>query len=284
MESEFFDTRQAFLSLCPGSTHQFDSLRQREAHHDDGAVPPEQPIGARVRGHLQRVPARAQAGQGAGAARRAPTLTCARRVQEHSRPRAPAARGGEPAAPAIAAQAWTEEDRRDRAAQIQHTMELLVHATTCRAQNCGSPNCTKVKHLFRHATSCQVKAGGGCQLCRKMWTLLQVAQQGVHGDGLPGAPLPRHQGVPPQGAGPGGGEAARAVQGVHGGAGGAACRDARGANRARRRRARRAPPTRRVPKKKKSSRNDARRGMTTHYFLARGVGMATEDGRASRAS
>jgi E1A/CREB-binding protein len=72
----------------------------------------------------------------------------------------------------------TEEDRRDRAAQIQRTMELLVHATTCRAQNCGSPNCTKVKHLFRHATACPVKAGGGCQLCRKMWTLLQVHSKG----------------------------------------------------------------------------------------------------------
>ena len=82
----------------------------------------------------------------------------------------------------------TEEDRRDRAAQIQRTMELLVHATTCRVANCGSPNCTKVKHLFKHAMSCQIKAGGGCQLCRKMWTLLQVHSKGCK---VTNCPVPR---------------------------------------------------------------------------------------------
>ena len=79
----------------------------------------------------------------------------------------------------------TEEDRRDRQAQIQQTMELLVHATTCKLPNCGSPNCTKVKHLFKHAMTCTQKAGGGCQLCRKMWTLLQVHSKGCKATNCP---------------------------------------------------------------------------------------------------
>ena len=84
-----------------------------------------------------------------------------------------------------AAGGMTEEDRRYRQAQIQRTMELLVHATTCKLPNCGSPNCTKVKHLFKHAMTCTQKAGGGCQLCRKMWTLLQVHSKGCKATNCP---------------------------------------------------------------------------------------------------
>jgi len=64
-------------------------------------------------------------------------------------------------------------------------MELLVHATRCKDANCGSPNCTKVKHLFKHAANCQLKAAGGCQLCRKMWTLLQVHANGCNDANCP---------------------------------------------------------------------------------------------------
>ena len=67
----------------------------------------------------------------------------------------------------------TEEDRGDRAAQIQRTMELLVHATTCRAE-------LRVAQLHQGEAPVPTRhdlpgeSGGGCHLCRKMWTLLQV--------------------------------------------------------------------------------------------------------------
>ena len=60
----------------------------------------------------------------------------------------------------------TEEERNERAAQLQRTMALLVHASACANQNCPSSNCGKVKMLFQHAVSCQRKVTGGCQLCR----------------------------------------------------------------------------------------------------------------------
>lgn len=175
MESEFFDTRQAFLSLCQGNHFQFDSLRR--AKHTTMMVlyhlnNPSEPAFVATCNVCQR---ELEPGKGW----RCETCNdfdmceeCKNSVgHEHALRRGGNARDDRGAG-------MTEEDRRDRAAQIQRTMELLVHATTCRVTNCGSPNCTKVKHLFRHATACQVKAGGGCQLCRKMWTLLQVHSKG----------------------------------------------------------------------------------------------------------
>ena len=60
----------------------------------------------------------------------------------------------------------TQEQQVDRAAQLQRTMNLLVHASACTNLNCPSSNCFKVKALFKHAVHCQRKVSGGCQLCR----------------------------------------------------------------------------------------------------------------------
>ena len=176
MESEFFDTRQAFLSLCQGNHFQFDSLRR--AKHTTMMVlyhlnNPSEPAFVATCNVCQR---ELEPGKGWRCETCADFDMCeeCKNTVGHEHP----LRRGGGASRSDRGAGMTEEDRRDRAAQIQRTMELLVHATTCRVQNCGSPNCTKVKHLFRHATTCQVKAGGGCQLCRKMWTLLQVHSKG----------------------------------------------------------------------------------------------------------
>ena len=60
----------------------------------------------------------------------------------------------------------TDAERKDRAAQLQRTMSLLVHASGCRDPKCRSTSCNKVKALFAHAVSCQAKVTGGCPLCR----------------------------------------------------------------------------------------------------------------------
>ena len=196
MESEFFDTRQAFLSLCQGNHFQFDSLRR--AKHTTMMVlyhlnNPSEPAFVATCNVCQR---ELEPGKGWRCE------TCAdshlRGVPNHRRARARAGEKREQAQRTAGA-GMTEEDRRDRAAQIQRTMELLVHATTCRVQNCGSPNCTKVKHLFKHAMTCQGEGGGGCHLCRKMWTLLQVHSKGCK---VSNCPVPRcrgPQGVPEEG-------------------------------------------------------------------------------------
>ena len=68
----------------------------------------------------------------------------------------------------------TEEERVERAAQLARTMGLLVHASSCINPACPSSNCQKVKALFQHAVTCTRKVTGGCQLCRRMWMLLQM--------------------------------------------------------------------------------------------------------------
>jgi E1A/CREB-binding protein len=185
MESEFFDTRQAFLSLCQGNHFQFDSLRR--AKHTTMMVlyhlnNPSEPAFVATCNVCQR---ELEPGKGWRCETCADFDICEEcRItvgHEHALVRSGNKHSDRGAG-------MTEEDRRDRAAQIQRTMELLVHATTCQVANCGSPNCTKVKHLFKHAMTCQVKAGGGCQLCRKMWTLLQVHSKGCK---VSNCPVPR---------------------------------------------------------------------------------------------
>jgi len=60
----------------------------------------------------------------------------------------------------------THEQQAERAAQLQRTMGLLVHASGCNDTKCTSANCHKVKTLFKHAVGCQQKLHGGCALCR----------------------------------------------------------------------------------------------------------------------
>ena len=60
----------------------------------------------------------------------------------------------------------SDQERRDRAQQLQRTMLLLVHASSCKDTNCSSSLCSKVKTLFHHMATCQRKIAGGCPLCR----------------------------------------------------------------------------------------------------------------------
>ena len=61
-----------------------------------------------------------------------------------------------------------------------------MHASACGDPNCPSSNCHKVKTLFIHGLNCQLKATGGCALCRRMWTLLQARRGRGRAGGLRG--------------------------------------------------------------------------------------------------
>ena len=60
---------------------------------------------------------------------------------------------------------FTDAQRQERAAQLQRTMALLVHASVCRGP-CRSTNCARVKALFTHATNCDRRSQGNCPHCR----------------------------------------------------------------------------------------------------------------------
>ncbi|KAK2080334.1 hypothetical protein QBZ16_000187 [Prototheca wickerhamii] len=173
VENEFFDTRQAFLSLCQGNHYQFDTLRR--AKHSSMMVlyhlhNPSAPGFACTCNVCQREIA-------AGEGWRCPVCPdfdmcadCYRRPDvSHPHALEPHARKFDETRNRL-----TEEERRQRAQQLQRTMHMLVHASACTNAACPSTNCAKIKQLFQHAMHCPKKIHGNCQLCWRMWSLLQV--------------------------------------------------------------------------------------------------------------
>ncbi|CAN8240354.1 unnamed protein product [Cochlearia groenlandica] len=172
LESEFFDTRQAFLSLCQGNHYQYDTLRR--AKHSS----------MMVLYHLHNPTAPAfvttcnachldiESGQG-WRCEVCPDYdvcdSCYRREGGVNHPHKLTNH------PSLADQnAQNKEARQLRVLQLRKMLDLLVHASQCRSPNCQYPNCRKVKGLFRHGIQCKVRASGGCVLCKKMWYLLQL--------------------------------------------------------------------------------------------------------------
>ncbi|KAK9824572.1 hypothetical protein WJX72_011411 [[Myrmecia] bisecta] len=175
LASEFFDTRQAFLSLCQGNHYQFDSLRR--AKHSSMMVlyhlhNPDAPAFACTCNHCS-----CEIEPGAGFRCSICTdfdlcAVCRHNPMVgpmHPHPLVPHARKIDETRTRM-----TEEERRERAQSLQRTMNLLVHASACSNPTCPSSNCSKVKALFQHAVSCTRKVTGGCPLCRRMWALLQL--------------------------------------------------------------------------------------------------------------
>ena len=181
LENEFFDTRQAFLSLCQGNHFQFDSLRR--AKHTTMMVlyhlnNPSEPAFVASCNQCSR---ELEPGKG-WRCETCPDFdicdSCRIRVGHQH----PLMRQGRSAGDRTA---MSNAERENRAAQIERTMELLVHACSCVNPKCDNSNCPKIKSLLKHALTCEVKAGGGCQLCRKTWTLLQIHSKSCLEDECP---------------------------------------------------------------------------------------------------
>eukprot|EP00976_Prorocentrum_cordatum_P090854 1188279-Prorocentrum_minimum.AAC.7 len=168
MESEFFDTRQAFLSLCQGNHFQFDTLRR--AKHSSMMVlyhlhNPSEPAFVST---CNICSGEIAAGQGYRCSvcpdfdmcdNCQKTVKHPHELKAHA-PLAKARQNGT---------ALSEDERKARLAHLERTMALLVHASACNVANCGTPDCHKVKTLFKHGVECQRKAAGGCHCCRRVW-------------------------------------------------------------------------------------------------------------------
>ncbi|KAF8407378.1 hypothetical protein HHK36_006509 [Tetracentron sinense] len=172
LESEFFDTRQAFLSLCQGNHYQYDTLRR--AKHSS----------MMVLYHLHNPTAPAfvttcnichhdiETGQG-WRCEICPDYdvcnACYKKEGDVDHPHKLTNH------PSIAERdAQNTEARQKRVLQLRKMLDLLVHASQCRSPHCQYPNCRKVKGLFRHGIQCKIRVSGGCLLCKKMWYLLQL--------------------------------------------------------------------------------------------------------------
>ncbi|OAY69212.1 Histone acetyltransferase HAC1 [Ananas comosus] len=172
LESEFFDTRHAFLSLCQGNHYQYDTLRRakhssmmvlyhlhnptapafvttcRMCHHD---------IEAGQSWHCETCPdfdVCSTCYQNEGSVDHPHRLTNQLSMSDRN--------------------AQNKEARQQRVLQLRTMLDLLVHASQCRYPHCQYPNCRKVKKLFRHGMQCRLRASGGCNLCKRMWYLLQL--------------------------------------------------------------------------------------------------------------
>lgn len=173
MDCEFLNNRQAFLNLCQGNHYQYDQLRR--AKHSS----------MMVLWHLHNRDAPKFVQQCATCSREiltgyrfhCPTCAdfdqCQDCVQNPKIPRhphqlkpIPVASGQQPE--------LTEEQRKERQRSIQLHMTLLQHAATCSSPKCPSANCTKMKGLLKHGAQCQTKATGGCNVCKRIWALLQI--------------------------------------------------------------------------------------------------------------
>ncbi|KAK1355332.1 Histone acetyltransferase [Heracleum sosnowskyi] len=172
LESEFFDTRQAFLGLCQGNHYQYDTLRR--AKHSS----------MMVLYHLHNPTAPAfvttcyvchldiETGQGWRCEICPDYDVCNACYEKDRGVDHPHKLTNHPSIADRDAQ--NKEARQQRVIQLRKMLDLLVHASQCRVPECQYPNCRKVKRLFRHGMYCKIRSAGGCVLCRRMWHLLQL--------------------------------------------------------------------------------------------------------------
>mmetsp|Transcript_10114 Transcript_10114/g.23330 ORF Transcript_10114/g.23330 Transcript_10114/m.23330 type:complete len:1106 (-) Transcript_10114:153-3470(-) len=176
LESDFFDTRQQFLNLCQGNHYQFDLLRRAKHtsmmalyHIHNPDIPKflttcttcQQDINSGYRydcDHCPEFHLCHQCYQTFQLNRRSPHEHRLKKVAVQSE----------------STGQLTEEQRRQRQRSIQLHMQLLAHASICRNPECPSANCEKMKNLLQHGTKCTTKVQGGCNVCRRIWALLQI--------------------------------------------------------------------------------------------------------------
>ncbi|XP_010929436.2 probable histone acetyltransferase HAC-like 1 isoform X1 [Elaeis guineensis] len=172
LESEFFDTRQAFLSLCQGNHYQYDTLRRAKhssmmvLYHLHNPAAPAFVTTCNVCQHD------IETGQGWHCETCTDFDVCNACYQKDGGVDHPHKLTNNPSIADRDAQ--NQEAREKRVQQLRKMLDLLVHASQCRSPHCPYPNCRKVKGLFRHGILCKIRASGGCQMCKKMWYLLQI--------------------------------------------------------------------------------------------------------------
>jgi E1A/CREB-binding protein len=166
MESEFFDTRQAFLSLCQGNHYQYDTLRRAKHSSMMMLYHLHNPTAPAFVVTCNMCSSDIEAGQGWRCEICADFDLCnnCKALSNHQHKLTPLTERN----------AQNKEARQQRVLQLRKMLELLVHASQCGSATCQYPKCRSVKGLFRHGINCKIRASGGCGNCKRMWYLLQL--------------------------------------------------------------------------------------------------------------
>ncbi|XP_078432659.1 histone acetyltransferase HAC12-like isoform X2 [Wolffia australiana] len=167
LESEFFDSRLAFLNLCQGNHYQNDTLRRAKHstmmilyHLHNPSIPAF--VASCFNCHVDIEP-----GLGWHCESCPDYDLCASCYGEKGRSGHP----HELVRHTSASHSAISDKARSR---IQLVLELLVHASRCREMHCEYPSCRHVKGLFHHGAMCKVRVAGGCHSCKKMWYILRL--------------------------------------------------------------------------------------------------------------
>ncbi|CAK4619667.1 unnamed protein product [Aphanomyces euteiches] len=167
VESEVFDTRQAFLSLCQTNHYQFDELR-RAKHTSMMTL---YHIGHPPNGYIYSCNV-CKADITSGTRWHCNTCVdydvCATCYEKKTSIHVHIL---EPVGTVTDVMRKAREERKK---SIALHMQLLVHASSCEEGACTSLNCEKMKELLRHGAQCKQRATGGCTICRRVWALLQI--------------------------------------------------------------------------------------------------------------
>lgn len=168
MDSEFFDTRQQFLSLCQGNHYQFDTLRRARHSSMMSLYHLHNPAKPAFSASCNICQAEVPPGEGYRCSK-CPDFDMCRRC--HSNPNV-----SHPHPLTAPDQKKFDEtqmrlsrgEKKRREAQMKMLMQLVVHAATCDNMECQDVNCAKLKNLYRHFKECQVGPNRGCGHCRKI--------------------------------------------------------------------------------------------------------------------
>ncbi|XP_010487036.1 PREDICTED: histone acetyltransferase HAC5-like isoform X1 [Camelina sativa] len=164
LESEFFDTRQAFLSLCQGNHYQYDTLRR--AKHSSMMIlyhlhNPTVPAFATACVICQQELETAQGWRCEVCPDYDVCNACYSKGINH-----PHSLISRPSATDSVVQ--NTQTNQMQAAQLR---ELLLHVMTCVSGQCQYPRCRMTKLLVRHGLACKTR---GCPHCKKMWGLFRL--------------------------------------------------------------------------------------------------------------
>ncbi|KAG2608387.1 hypothetical protein PVAP13_4NG316600 [Panicum virgatum] len=168
LESEFFDTRQAFLSLCQGNHYQYDTLRG--AKHSSMMVlyhlhNPTEPAFVTTCDICKND---IRTGQG-WRCKECDYDECAACYKHNEGANHVHKLTKHPAGSDMDAQ------QKKSVETTEILLQLLAHAGSCPARGgCHYPNCRKLKSLFHHGAQCKIRSSGGCRLCKKVWSFIQL--------------------------------------------------------------------------------------------------------------